>query len=57
MAGSAGLDAVNPEGDSYEVRNLIVADASALPSPTGVNLMITIVTLAHRVRQAFNARI
>jgi len=31
MAGSAALGAVNPEGESYEVRNLIVANASALP--------------------------
>jgi choline dehydrogenase-like flavoprotein len=56
MAGSAGLGAVNPEGESFEVRNLFVADASALPSATGVNPMISIMTLAHRVAQAVKAR-
>ena len=55
MAGSAALGAVNPEGESYEVRNLFVADASALPSATGVNPMISIMTLAHRVAQAVKA--
>ena len=56
MAGSAALGAVNPEGESYEVRDLFVADASALPSATGVNPMISIMTLAHRVAQAVKAR-
>ena len=56
MAGSAALGAVNPEGESYDVRNLFVADASALPSATGVNPMISIMTLAHRVAQAVKAR-
>ena len=55
MAGGAALGAVNPEGESYEVRNLFVADASALPSATGVNPMISIMTLAHRVAQAIKA--
>jgi choline dehydrogenase-like flavoprotein len=56
MAGSAALGAVNPEGESYEVPGLFVADASALPSATGVNPMISIMTLAHRVAQAVKAR-
>ena len=56
MAGSPGLGAVNPEGESYEVRDLFVADASALPSATGVNPMISIMTLAHQVAQGVKAR-
>jgi choline dehydrogenase-like flavoprotein len=56
MAGSPGLGAVNPEGESYEVHDLFVADASALPSATGVNPMISIMTLAHRVAQGVKAR-
>src|SRR5205823_8352853 len=39
---------VNPDGETYEVRNLFVADASALPTSTGVNPMISIMGLAHR---------
>lgn len=57
MAGSAALGAVNPEGESYEVRGLFVADASALPTATGVNPMISIMTLAHQVAQAVKARV
>jgi choline dehydrogenase-like flavoprotein len=57
MSGSASLGAVNPEGESYEVRNLFVADASALPSATGVNPMISIMTLAHRVAQTVRAKL
>ena len=56
MAGSASLGAVNPEGESYDLRGLFVADASALPSATGVNPMISIMTLAHRVAQAVKAK-
>jgi len=57
LAGNPALGAVNPEGESYEVRDLFVADASALPSATGVNPMISIMTLVHRVPQAVKARV
>lgn len=52
MAGSARQGVVDPEGQSYELAGLYVADASALPSSTGVNPMISIMTLAHHVAQA-----
>ena len=51
MAGNPKLGAFNPEGESFEARNLFIADASALPSATGVNPMISIMGLAHRNAQ------
>jgi choline dehydrogenase-like flavoprotein len=49
--------AVNPNGETYEVRNLFVADGSALPTSTGVNPMISIMALAHRNAQVIKARL
>lgn len=56
MGKDAGQAAVDPEGQTYEVRNLFVADGSALPTSTGVNPMISIMTLAHRTAQYIKAR-
>lgn len=55
MAGSADLGVVDPEGRSYELEGLRVADASALPTATGVNPMISIMALAHHVAQAMKS--
>lgn len=49
--------AVDPEGQTYEVRNLFVADGSALPTSTGVNPMISIMALAHRNARLLKARL
>ena len=57
IAGSAKLGALNPHGESYEVRNLFVADASALPTSTGVNPMISIMANAHHVAQNIKAHL
>lgn len=57
MAGSAALGVVDPEGQSYELEGLFVADASALPSATGVNPMISIMALAHYVSQAIKHKL
>ena len=51
VGGSAELGAVDPSGESYDIHNLFVADASALPSATGVNPMISIMGLAHYISQ------
>jgi choline dehydrogenase-like flavoprotein len=51
MAGSARLGAVKPNGETYEVKNLYVADASVLPTASGVNPMLTIMTMAHWIAQ------
>ena len=57
MGGKASMAAFNPEGESYEVKNLFIADASALPSAPGVNPMISIMGLAHRNAQIIKSRI
>jgi choline dehydrogenase-like flavoprotein len=49
MASSAQLGCVDPSGQSFEAKNLYVADASVMPSACGVNPMISIMTLAHGV--------
>jgi choline dehydrogenase-like flavoprotein len=48
---------VKPDGETWEVRNLFVADASALPTATGVNPMISIMALAHRNAQIIKSRL
>ncbi len=49
IGGNASLGAVNPSGESYDVKNLYVADGSALPTASGVNPMITIMAVAHYI--------
>jgi choline dehydrogenase-like flavoprotein len=57
MGGSRKTAPVSPDGETYEVKNLYVADASALPAATGVNPMISIMALAHRTAQIIRARL
>lgn len=57
MGGKASMAAFDPEGESYEIKNLFIADASALPSAPGVNPMISIMGLAHRNAQIIKSRI
>jgi choline dehydrogenase-like flavoprotein len=57
MGGNRRHAPVNPDGETYEVKNLFVADASALPSATGVNPMVSIMALAHRNAQLIKARL
>jgi choline dehydrogenase-like flavoprotein len=47
MGGTAAASAANPDGATWEVPNLIVADASAFPTSSGVNPMISIEAIAH----------
>jgi choline dehydrogenase-like flavoprotein len=54
--GVPGAGAVDPEGRVYGVEGLYVADASAFPSASGVNPMLTIMALAHRTTRALIAR-
>lgn len=51
------IGALDPTGETYEVRNLYVADASAMPSATGVNPMISIMATAHYIAQHIKARL
>jgi len=48
MGGSPKTSATNPDGQTWEIRNLYVMDGSAFPSASGVNPMISIEAIAHR---------
>lgn len=41
MGVSPKTSVVKPGGETWEVKNLFVADASVFPSATGVNPMVT----------------
>ena len=47
MGDSSQTSAASPAGETWEVRNLVVADGSAFPTASGVNPMVTIEALAH----------
>ncbi|NWF69939.1 MAG: GMC family oxidoreductase [Chloroflexi bacterium] len=57
IGGSAALGAVDPNGETYEVKGLFVADGSVLPTCSGVNPMLTILGTAHFLAQRIKARI
>jgi long-chain-alcohol oxidase len=48
MGDSADSSATNPQGESWEVKNLFVMDGSSFPNASGVNPMISIEAIAHR---------
>ena len=48
---------VNPHGESWELKNLFLADASILPTATGVNPMITISATAFSIAQHIKKRL
>jgi choline dehydrogenase-like flavoprotein len=56
MGTSANDGAIDPEGRVYGVEGVVVVDASAFPSASGVNPMLTIMALAHRASTALIAR-
>lgn len=49
IASTPALGAVKPDGESWEVRGLYVADGSLFPTASGVNPMVTIMGLAHHI--------
>ncbi|KAJ3104461.1 hypothetical protein HDU97_009246 [Phlyctochytrium planicorne] len=51
MASTPKLGAVNPDGESWEVKGLYVADASLFPTASGVNPMVTTFAVSHAVAQ------
>jgi long-chain-alcohol oxidase len=57
MGGSAETSAVSPAGETWEVRNLVVADGSAFPTASGVNPMVTIEAIAHLNARRLAARL
>jgi choline dehydrogenase-like flavoprotein len=48
LGSSPKTSATNPDGETWEVRNLFVMDGSSFPSASGVNPMITIEAISHR---------
>lgn len=57
MGGRRSQSVVDPNGESWDVRHLFLADASTFPTPSGVNPMLTIMAVAHRVAQHVKSRI
>ncbi len=57
MGGSAAASACNPNGETWDVRNLVVCDASCFPTASGVNPMISIETIAHMNASRLAARL
>lgn len=57
MGGMRAQSVLTPQGESWDVRNLYVADASVFPTASGINPMITIMALAHGTAQAVKARV
>ncbi|MWB99603.1 GMC family oxidoreductase N-terminal domain-containing protein [Agromyces seonyuensis] len=57
MGGSAESSAVNPDGATWDVPNLVVADASTFPTSSGVNPMVTIEAIAHLNASKLSARL
>jgi len=57
LGNSPKVSATNPDGETWEVRNLFVMDGSSFPSASGVNPMISIEAIAHRNAQALAAKL
>ncbi|MCC7450886.1 MAG: GMC family oxidoreductase N-terminal domain-containing protein [Anaerolineae bacterium] len=57
MGGNPSRGAIDPTGETFEVRNLYVADGSALPTASGVNPMLTIMGVSHVIAQHIKARL
>jgi len=57
LGDSPETSATNPDGETWEARNLFVMDGSSFPSASGVNPMISIEAIAHRNAQALAAKL
>jgi len=57
IGGDSATGALDPTGQSYEVRNLYVADGSVLPTASGVNPMVSIMATAHFLAQGMKTRL
>lgn len=55
IAAHPQLGAVRPDGQLWELKRCFVVDGSALPTATGVNPMLSILTLAHYLSQQIKA--
>src|SRR5262249_35303010 len=57
LGDSPKISATNPDGETWEVKNLFVMDGSSFPSASGVNPMISIEAIAHRNAQALAGKL
>jgi choline dehydrogenase-like flavoprotein len=57
MGGSRELSGTNPDGATWEVPNVVVADASCFPTSSGVNPMISIEAIAYMNATRLAARL
>jgi choline dehydrogenase-like flavoprotein len=57
MGTDPSSSAIGPDNETHEVRNLYVADASAFPTASGVNPMLTIYGIATRAAKKIAARL
>ncbi|KAF9166046.1 hypothetical protein DFQ26_008800 [Actinomortierella ambigua] len=62
LGASPKKGALKPTGETWEVKNLYVADASTFPTASGVNPMLTTYSIAHSIAQFikqadFNAKL
>jgi long-chain-alcohol oxidase len=57
MGGSADDSACNPDGQLWDVQNVVVCDASTFPTASGVNPMVTIEAIAHMNASALAERL
>lgn len=57
MGSSPASSVVNATGESWEVKNLFVADASTFPTSSGVNPMITTESISHYIAQKIKAKL
>jgi choline dehydrogenase-like flavoprotein len=57
MGKSPDMAACNPQGETWDVRNLYVFDGSSFPSASGVNPMVSIESLAHMNATALAERL
>jgi len=56
IGGNSATGALDPSGQTYEVRNLYVADGSVLPTASGVNPMVSIMAAAHFLAQRMKSQ-
>jgi long-chain-alcohol oxidase len=57
MGGSSATSACGPEGETWEVRDLVVCDGSAFPTASGVNPNMSIQALSRLNAQRLAARL
>jgi choline dehydrogenase-like flavoprotein len=57
MGTNPATSAIGPDNETHQVRDLFVADASAFPTASGVNPMLTVYGIAHRAAGKIAARL